>query len=206
MDEFEGSCAGKPINAAMHSFSAGFSAGCKKFAVLASGTDDPQEIRAFAASSIINASSFLEALLNESVALAQICFEENTDQRKFLDEFKRKERSLPVSKKWDELAKIFGGSPWDPSKEPFQSFEIISSLRNELVHYKGSFHARDEAPVKKIKGLMTRFGVRSKASWVEDDCSSWVADLLVERKLLDWVCETVTALADQHHVHIGGKS
>jgi len=55
------------------------------------------------------------------------------------------------------------------------------------VHYKGKFLPKDEAPIKKIKALMEKFGVESQSTFIEDDCSGWVYDLLNCRELGDWV-------------------
>ena len=70
----ENTCAGKPIKAAMSSYSADFLRGCKKFAELASSTDNQQEIRIFNSSSIINAACFLEARINEEISIGVLCF------------------------------------------------------------------------------------------------------------------------------------
>jgi len=79
------------------------------------------------------------------------------------------------------------GTIWDNSKEPFQSFTLITSLRNELVHYKGELLPKDTPPIKRIKGLMDHLGVESKASFIENDCSVWVCDLLNSRDIGPWV-------------------
>jgi hypothetical protein len=63
-------CADRLIRAAMHPFSTDFLAGCKKFSELAKKTDDVQEVMIFSASCIVNAVCFLEAKLNEEVAIA----------------------------------------------------------------------------------------------------------------------------------------
>ncbi len=148
-DSGEDTCAGRSIRAAMHPFSIEFLAGCRKFFELAHETDDVQEVMIYSTSCIVNAACFLEAKLNEEVAIARICFDEGSDERKKWDDIKERERRLSVSQKWNQIAVLTGGVRWDPGKDPFQSFETISSLRNELVHFKGELLGKDEAPSKK---------------------------------------------------------
>ena len=91
------------------------------------------------------------------------------------------------------------GTEWNNAVEPFQSIELIICLRNELVHYKGAFFGRDEAPNKKIKGLMKQLGILSKATWLEDDCSSWIADLLSEKKISEWIYNSISRFSDSYY-------
>ncbi len=206
IDNNQDTCAGLPIAAAMHPFSVDFLAGCKKFSELASTTEDTQEVLIFSASCIVNAACYLEAKLNEEVAIARLCFDEGSVERETWDSIKKDERRLSVSKKWNRISAFTGGTQWDSGKEPFQAFETISSLRNELVHFKGELLGRDEAPSNKISALMERLGIRSEASWIEDDCSSWVTDLLSEKSLVDWVAERMTSFDDQYYALMQGRS
>ncbi|RKT58795.1 hypothetical protein DFR40_1823 [Azonexus fungiphilus] len=153
-DSSEDTCAGRPIKAATHPFSVNFLAGCRKFSDLAKETDDGQEVMIYATSCIVNAACFLEAKLNEEVAIARICFDESSYERKRWDEVKDGERRHSIPQKWNQVAALTGGRCWDSGVEPFQSFETISSLRNELVHFKADPLGKDEAPSRKIAGLM----------------------------------------------------
>ena len=106
-------------------------------------------------------------------------------------------KKLKLSEKWDLIASNGNGILWNNSIEPFQSYELIASLRNELVHYKGMLLAKNEAPNRKIKGLMDKFGIKSNATFVEDDCSGWVRDLLNYRKLGLWVADKIEDFSSQ---------
>lgn len=120
--------------------------------------------------------------------MAQLCFMD--EPQSFWHSLSPLTKKLKLSEKWNLIAAQEKGVFGDNSKEPFQSYEIITSLRNELVHYKGTFLSKDETPTRKIKGLMDKFGVKSESTFVEDDCSSWVGDLLICRELGLRVAET----------------
>ncbi len=202
----EDTCAGRPIRAAMHPFSTEFIAGCRKFSELAQETDDAQEVMIYSASCIVNASCFLEAKLNEEVAIARICFDKGSEERKKWDCIKEGERRASVAEKWNQVAALTGGVLWDSGKEPFQTFETISSLRNELVHFKGELFGRNEAPSRRIAALKRQLGIQSEATWIEDDCSTWVADLLSKKSAVVWVAEKITSFEQQYYALMHGRS
>jgi len=201
----EDTCAGRPIRAAMHPFSTEFIAGCRKFSELALKTDNSQEVMIYSASCIVNAACFLEAKLNEEVAIARICFDEGSEERKKWDCIKEGERRTSVLEKWNQVAALTGGSRWDSGKDPFQSFETISSLRNELVHFKGELLGRNEVPSRKIAGLMRQLGIKSEATWTDDDCSSWVTDLLSKKSVIVWVAEKIQSFEQQYYSLMYGQ-
>ncbi|MFT6910761.1 MAG: hypothetical protein ACJAS1_007498 [Oleiphilaceae bacterium] len=197
--EIENSCAGKPIKSAMHSFSTDFLAGCKKFSELANNSEISQDVTIFNTSCIINAASYLEAKINEEIAIAVICYEETDAEGKAWRAIQNLQQKLNVHEKWDLVALRTNGIEWNKAVEPFQSIELIISLRNELVHYKGAFLGKDEAPNRKITGLMKQLGVSSKARWIEDDCSSWVADLLCSKKLAEWIYHSISRFSESYY-------
>ena len=183
----------------MYSFSIDFLAGCQIYARLAQETDKAQEIRVFNTSCITCAASYLEAKLNEDIAIARLCFDDDSKEGKGWRVIQEVQRKLSVQEKWNLIAAQLEGQVWDGGKEPFQSFDTIHSLRNELIHYKGELLGRDEAPSNRIKSLMVRFAASSQASWIESDCSSWVTDLLSKSKLAEWICERTRDLDSQYH-------
>lgn len=205
-DSSEDTCADRPIRTAMHPFSVEFLAGCRKFSELAQETDDGQEVMIYGTSCIVNAACFLEAKLNEEVTIARICFDEGSDERKPWDKVKESERLNSVLQKWNLVAALTGGCRWNSGEDPFQSFETISSLRNELVHFKGDLLGKDEAPSRRIAGLMRQLGVKTEATWIEDDCSSWVTDLLSEKSTIRWVSEKITLFDQQYYALMHGRS
>lgn len=185
----------------MSNFSADFLHGCKKFAELANSTDNKQEIRIFNSSSIINAACFLEAKINEEISIGVLCygFEPDSLESKEWLTIQNLQKKLTIQEKWNLVSLRTNGVLWDKGKEPFQAYEIISSLRNELVHFKGAFLGKDEAPNKKIVGLMKSLCITSTASWVEDDCSSWVTDLLNSKELSAWVYKSISNFEQLYH-------
>jgi len=196
-----------PIKAAMFPFSTDFISGCKIFSELAKSSTDEQEIRIFNTSCIINAVSFLEAKLNEQVSVAQLCFDDDDDDEngKAWSVIQDIQKKLSIQEKWNLISTRTNGQLWEAGSEPFQSFETIVSLRNELIHYKGDLLAKDEAPNRKIKGLMAKLGVSSDATWIESDCSSWVTDLLKRKELSKWVCERIDNFNNIYHDLLHGN-
>ncbi len=182
-------CAGKPISATMHMFSHDFVTGCKMFAEKAQDTDNDEETRALNAACVLFATSAVESKVNEWISIAQKCF---MDEPKSFWHALAPVKTLKLEEKWNLIVSHENGTLWDKSREPFQSFDLITSLRNELVHYKGEFLPKDVSPTKKIKGLMDMLGVKSESSFIEDDCSSWVYDLLNSQKLGAWVVSKIT--------------
>ncbi|BFM14750.1 hypothetical protein R50073_09330 [Maricurvus nonylphenolicus] len=204
----ENTCAGKPIKSAMSRFSADFLHGCRRFAELASSSDNEQDIRVFNSSSIINAACFLEARINEEISIGVLCygFEPESPKSKEWATIQNLQKKLTVQEKWDLVSLRTNGDLWDKSREPFQSFEIISSLRNELVHFKGEFLGKDETPNKKIAGLMKKLGISSSATWVEDDCSSWVSELLKSKELAAWVSKSISNFEKSYYELLNPKT
>lgn len=190
--ELENSCAGRPIKSSMHSFSADFLAGCKKFSELAKNSNDLQEITIFNTSCIINAACFLEAKMNEEISIGVICHDDCEPEGRAWRAIQKLQKKLTVQEKWDLVVLITNGKAWDRTCEPFQSFETIASLRNELVHFKATFLGKDEAPTNKIGALMKRLGISSQAEWIGDECSNWVTDLLGSNLLGDWIYQRIS--------------
>jgi hypothetical protein len=205
-ENLDATCSGRPIKAVMYPFSIDFLAGCEKFQKLSNTSSDSQDIRIFNAACIVNAACFLEAKLNQEIAITRLYLEEGSDQRIRFDQIKEQEKQLSLKDKWNLIVSETGGSKWDSGVDPFQSFAIIASLRNELVHFKGDLLGRDEAPTKKIEALMKSLEVKSQSTWMEDDCSSWVTDLLSEKSLAAWIWEKIRLFNDKYHTLVHGKS
>lgn len=183
-------CAGLPISAAMHMFSDDFLRGCNDFAKKAKRARRYADVRTYNTACIIFAVSAIEAKVNEWVSIAQICF--INKPKSFWHVLTPMMKTLKLDEKWNLIASYRNATLWDSGRDPFQSYELISSLRNELVHYKGQLLTKDTPPNKKIKGLMDMLGVKSKSSFIEDDCSAWVYDLLNSRELGRWVAKKIS--------------
>lgn len=197
-DEVIEGCGNLPIKGSMSLFSKEFLASCKRFSELVDVTDALQDISIFNTSCVISAVSFIEARLNEEIAIARMCFNDEPEGNpwKVIEGMQKK---LSIQEKWDFISIISGGSQWDASKEPFQSFEIILALRNELVHYKASLTGQDKGPNRKITGLMTSLGIKSSASWTGDDCSTWTNDLLSHKRLTSWILDKVVVFDSSYY-------
>ena len=100
---------------------------------------------------------------------------------------------------------MHGGTIWNSAEEPFQSYDHVSALRNEIVHFKGQFCGKDETPNGKIAGLMTCLGIASQASFADGDVSSWSHDLLKSPKLGPWVAQKVRPFYDNAFSLLLGK-
>lgn len=84
-------------------------------------------------------------------------------------------------------------------KEPFQSLGTIIDLRNEIIHYKASLLGKDESPKKSIANLMKKLDISSDATWIDDDLSTWVADLMSSKSFSNWLETQVTVLKRVTH-------
>ena len=153
-------CAGKPIKAAMHMFSSDLIKGCNSFAEKAKAASKNEEVRFFNTACIFFATSAIEAKVNEWISVSQQCFKD--EPKAFWHALAPLAKKLKIDEKWNLIASSENGILWDNSREPFQSFELITLLRNELGHFKGQFLPKDAPTKKKIKGLMNKLGVKSK--------------------------------------------
>jgi hypothetical protein len=198
----ESNCAGKPIKASMEMFSADLIAGCRKFAILANETIGVNQALHFNTACIFLATSAIEAEINELISVAQACYKE--EPKSFCHALSPSLiKKLSMTEKWNLIAANENGSLWNGTIEPFQSFDLINSLRNELVHYKGKMLPKGEAPNRKIKGLLDRFGIEDNSLFKEDDCSGWVRALLNNKKLGLWVADRIEDFSSQILVLIG---
>ena len=193
----EATCAGKEIASCMSIFSDSLLQGCKYFLSLITKTTKDKEIIFINAACIFFAAGVIEAKINEWISLRSFIFDRTTDSDigdnvippEFWKTLEQPQKNLKLEDKWNLIASVCSGTLWDNGKEPFQSYNTILSVRNHLIHYKGQFLGKNKTPVKKIEDLMKKIGVSSSATFVEDDASTWIDDLLGEPKLGHWVYE-----------------
>lgn len=200
----DATCAGKSISTAMHMFSSDLIRGCRDFAEKGRNADTNEEARVYNTACLFFATSTIEAKINEWISIAKVCFKD--EPKSFWHALAPLVKSLKIDEKWNLIATHENGTLWDNGKEPFQSFNLIVSLRNELVHYKGEFLPKDNPPIKKIKGLMEFLGVESKASFIEDDCSAWVHDLLNSRDIGPWIASKTSEFEGQLMALLNGST
>lgn len=201
----DGTCAGKAISGAMHFFSTDLLQGCSYFAAEAERARDHEERRFCATACIFFGASVIETKVNEWISISTNIADTEIPQE-FWKTLESSQKNLRLDEKWNLITSVSGGTLWDSGKEPFQSYSMILALRNELVHYKGQFLGKDEAPSKKIKELLTKFRVQSKATSVEADTSTWVADLLNEPTLARWIADKVNCFhSDAYKLLLGDR-
>ncbi len=177
---------------ALYLFSEDLLSGICFFAYHAEKTKDPQERIYFNTSTVFYAGSYLECLLNEI-----ICTVSNSDSEgvipsvEFWKVLENQKKSLGFKEKWDLICSVDGGTQWDPAIEPFQSYDVITTLRNELVHYKGNYLGKDEIPYKRIKNLLQKFKGEKDPHFEALDVSSWVHELLTAKEIGKWICDAI---------------
>ena len=198
-DETNGdTCEGATIGASMYDFSTDLFEGCKYNAHIAKNSDKIYQIRSANMSCILFSISAIEAKLNELISMYASFGDEDSIWKQVQEKYSRKS----TAEKWNMIVKVTDGKCWEHTKEPFKSFNMVKALRNELVHYKGELLEKDQAPNKKIQEIMTELGVKSKASFMEDDCSSWVSDLIDCKELAPLVIRYITPIYENMNIYL----
>ena len=149
--------------------------------------------------------SYLEARLNELSANVVALPGELHVPRAFWEVLHDRRRDPSFKDKWDLIASVSKGRLWDSASEPFQSYDHIVSLRNELVHYKGEYGNVSEPAVAKIRGLLTRFKGPGFAILGMPDEPSWITVLLTCVELGDWVSKTVDDFDMRFDHYLSGR-
>lgn len=172
----------------MAPFSFDLTHGYHRFAELAAAEEHPRFRRAHNAACVVFAAATIEAILNERISLERTIWKD-PQRAEFVEALAAVQRSLGLKDKWNLFASVRGNAAWDSAKEPFQSWDIIMSIRNELLHFKGEFLGHLEPPVKRIAPLMARLGVPPELA--EEPIVYWLNSVLGSRELGKWVVEKV---------------
>jgi hypothetical protein len=141
---------------------------------------------------VILARASLEAYLNEFLNLR-----EHVDSQKWgaaISELRR----VNIQSKWALAAQLFGGKSFEKAAEPYQSFSLLVTLRNELVHYDPKFLPLGRFPSKKIEALNSKFRFEYPGK------TDWTAQVL-NPKCAEWACRTVRAMIGKFHGLIGSS-
>jgi hypothetical protein len=102
---------------------------------------------------IIFGASSIEARLNEWISVA--CeIDGGPRPIAFWSETIQLQKSHSIERKWNLIASVHGEEICNGAEDPFQSYETIVALRNEVIHFKAQFLGRNESPNNRIKGLM----------------------------------------------------
>lgn len=164
---------------------------CRYHAKIAISTNQLIALRAANIASIFAAGSYVEARINEIAAeVANIgADDEKADFWKLLHEIRGE---LDFRKKWNLIASLYRGKKWDSAKEPFHSYDLIVSLRNELVHYKGDFGEDNNPRTKKIKGLRHKLKIKNTENGSAHNETFWIDSFLHSRKLALFIEKSIT--------------
>jgi hypothetical protein len=166
---------------------------------LSSFATNSSDIINFNSSCVFFAVAFLEAKLNQIISGLSVYGGLNDQIPKTHWEMvKANERSFTYKQKWNFVAAAQGGVLWDAGREPFQSFEVIISLRNELIHFKGD-EGDGDAPGK-FKKLVTEFPDDEGDFFervLKRHTRHWLSDLLSSKRLGRWIA-LKTLVFDTH--------
>lgn len=179
-------------NQVLHHFSEDLVWSCRHHARIAETALNSYEVYVANMACIFSAASFLEARLNELTAQ---CAGPLANPRRLSKELWQTihdmRKSLSHVQKWDLIASGAGGTVWSNDREPFQSYDLLVSLRNEMVHYKGEFGDDIDPPIKKIRSLQKRLNIPLEALRKEAPNTSWFASLLYSPRLGRWSSDLV---------------
>ena len=179
-------------NESLYLFSDDLMWGCRYYAKQSREASHDYVVFLSNTSCILLAASMLEAKINELIAnVVGLNSETAKVPLPFWRVLHDSRKELSYKEKWNLIASASNGVLWDLSREPFQSYDLIVSLRNELVHYKGEYGKGAAPPVKKIEGLLQRFKGPGFVFLGAPDDTHWVTELLSAKGLAEWVSETV---------------
>ena len=144
--------------------------------------------------SILFAVNFIEAKINELISVFEI--DNRTILHNKIHVITDIERKISLIEKYNLICLYLNEKPWDSSQEPYQSFEMIQLLRNEIVHFKGRYETPGIYP-KKLKNLLLKINctVTSEDIWLKcilnnKDLCSWILkvtkkiDKIIDKKIL----------------------
>ena len=191
-------CEGAEIGASMYDFSSDLFECCKYNAYLAKNAEKDFQVRSANMSCVLFSISSIEAKLNELISMYASIGEEDSVWKQVQKNHERKS----TAEKWNIIVQTTGGKRWRHDLEPFKSFNLVKGLRNELVHFKGELLEKDQAPNRKIQIIMEKLGVKSAASFMEDDCSSWVSDLLDCKDLAPLIVEYISPIFENMNEYL----
>ena len=156
---------------------------------------------------VMFAAAYIEATLNEYLELFCVVDDSPEVPRDYWESVIRIQKKVQVPEKWDLIASIAGGKIWDSSCDPFQFFDDIIALRNELIHYKGRFLEVGKAPTNRLTRLVEKFQLQSQVVVGDGPkVSSWVIELLSNERLADWIAKQLSEFHQIRNELLLGKS
>lgn len=172
---------------AMFPFSFDLINGCHYFAQAAASESETKRRRYLNTACVIFAAGTIEAVLNELIAVHAMPGNQSNPNAAFYSALSSAQKAISLKDKWNLFASVRGGHTWDSAAEPFQSYDTIITIRNELLHYKADFLGHLEPPVNRIRPLLHLFGIPETRTG--DNIVLWLHALLESRGLGAWVLE-----------------
>ena len=172
--------------------------GCQGFAEKAANEgpfDDRINLSQKNMAALIFGYTSIEAFINEIITISEVSnnLAVPKDYLVFLVDLERK---LSIKEKYNVLAGLLAANLWDSSTEPFQSFEIIQSIRNIVIHHKGNWHRKGEIPFKKLRPVFDRFKLNNTPE------RSWQSELFNCKEFGHWVYEKCSELRKDIHKNL----
>jgi len=150
-------------------------------------SDDKLTITQINLDTLIFGYTSIEARINELISIDKFVkkLKVSSDYLKTLKDIEQK---LTIKDKYNLLAELLNIQVWNSSAEPFQAFEIIQTIRDEVIHYKGDFYPRGELPINKIKPLFDKLNLNHATE------KSWQRELFGCRVFGKWIDEKIVEI------------
>jgi recombinational DNA repair ATPase RecF len=174
---------------AMYPFSFDLHNGAHFFADAAVTEADEKRRRYLNTAAIVFAAATIEAVLNEQISLrSELGIDKHLSHipHEFFEALANAQKTISLKDKWNLFTSVRGGRMWDSGVEPFQSYDLLISLRNELVHFKAEFLADQQAPLNKLQPLVDRLSLRLPPD-EEKYHGYWLKTLLESTHLGPWI-------------------
>jgi hypothetical protein len=96
---------------------------------------------------IILVAASLEAFINEYIDSKSRKLSRKSDHREMARLLnKLTEEKIELKLKWQLVPQIIWQKQFSQDQKPWQDFDVLIRLRNDLLHYKGQLHPRDYVP------------------------------------------------------------
>jgi len=150
---------------------------------------------------IVLAAASLEAFINEYINWTVEALEKEDNESKrtvtrLVKELVEESNRTEVKLKWQLTAHLLWQHLFDESKSPWQDFETLIRLRNDLMHYKGQ--SRDPGYMPRYLGrLMHMVGpATNPIGGIFGSSVTWV-DRLCTYEIATWAFNTSVKMIDQ---------
>ena len=137
----------------------------------------------------------VEAKFNERISTLELGFSISPFSNA-INTIRMETASLALKQRWNIFSSMLKGKRWEPKLEPYQSFTIINSLRNELVHYKAQFLSVDQVPINRLKHLYQTFKIKPQGNINVEEAETWVHSLMGSRLMGSWAKKKIQSLVN----------